>query len=122
MTGENIKVDTLKKHKDFVFLRKRGEYIRQQAFTLNYKVHSTKDIFLGYTISKKVSKKAVVRNRIRRRMKSAVSKAIKEINFTVSGSFVFICRLDIYTLEYEKLVQEIKTSLGRIGGLNEKIC
>ena len=58
------KLPTLRKRRDFEFTQRKGARLASHYFNLYFLPHSESG--LGITVSKKVSKKAVVRNRIRR--------------------------------------------------------
>ncbi len=63
----------------------------------------------GIVISKKVSKKAVVRNRIKRRIKGALRELIDRIR---PGRLVtIVCRSVITECEYDEILRELKKLL-----------
>lgn len=55
-------------HNSVTSLYRRGETVRGQNITLKYSVRGDKPYRVSVVVSKKVSKSAVVRNRIRRRI------------------------------------------------------
>lgn len=55
-------------HNSVTSLYRRGETVRGQNVTLKYSVRGDKPYRVSIVVSKKVSKSAVVRNRIRRRI------------------------------------------------------
>jgi ribonuclease P protein component len=63
----------------------------------------------GIVISKKVSKRAVVRNRIKRRIKGALRELIARIR---PGCLVtIVCRSVITECEYDEILRELKKLL-----------
>jgi ribonuclease P protein component len=63
----------------------------------------------GIVIGKKVSKKAVVRNRIKRRIKGALRELISQI---LPGRLVtIVCRSVITGCEYDEILRELKKLL-----------
>jgi ribonuclease P protein component len=63
----------------------------------------------GIVISKKVSKRAVVRNRIKRRIKGALRELIDRIR---PGRLVtIVCRSVITECEYDEILRELKKLL-----------
>jgi ribonuclease P protein component len=63
----------------------------------------------GIAISKKISKKAVVRNRIKRRIKGALRELISQI---LPGHLVtIVCRSVITECEYDEILRELKKLL-----------
>lgn len=67
-------------HKSLSFLFKRGKTQRSEFITLRYVSSKSEDYRLAIIVSKKVSKSAVVRNRIRRRLYEAVRTIHKDSN------------------------------------------
>lgn len=68
----------------------------------------------GFTATKKLGN-AVVRNRIRRRLKEAVRKA--QSHLAVAGyDYVVVARPPAMDLPFERLVQDFETGLKRIHG------
>jgi ribonuclease P protein component len=63
----------------------------------------------GIAIGKKVSKRAVVRNRIKRRIKGALRELISQI---LPGRLVtIVCRSVITECEYDEILRELKKLL-----------
>ncbi len=63
---------------------------------------------IGVSVSKKVSKSAVVRNTVRRRVYSSIQNFIKELP---KGMFLFVAKPGIEKIKGEKLKEEIKRLL-----------
>lgn len=60
-------------HNSLNFTYKQGKAVRSQAITLRYAKNTRRDTYrVAVVVSKKVSKSAVTRNRIRRRVYEAV--------------------------------------------------
>lgn len=66
-----VKVNTLKKQTDFKRVFNNGKIFGNRNFILYYKKNDCVFNRLGIIVSKKISKKSVVRNKIRRRIKEA---------------------------------------------------
>ncbi len=73
------KINRLRKEKDFEKLFKKGESFKNGLLILKTIKNNLKEDRFGFIISKKVSKKSVVRNKIKRRLKSIVQQNIKNI-------------------------------------------
>ncbi|MCM2344018.1 MAG: ribonuclease P protein component [Alphaproteobacteria bacterium] len=73
---------------------------------------------LGLTVTKKLSKSAVVRNRIRRRLRAA---AYDVLPFAAQSGhdFVLIGRPESEHLDYDKLCKDMRWCLKRLECLNE---
>ncbi len=73
------KINSLKKEKDFEKLFKKGKSFKNNFLTLKIVQNNLKESRFGFIISKKVSKKATLRNKIKRRLRSIVWQNIKNI-------------------------------------------
>ena len=64
----------LKKASDFAFVAKKGSIINTPYFNLKYILSKFDDIKVGIVISAKISKKAIIRNKIKRQIRHIVYK------------------------------------------------
>lgn len=74
------KKNRLKKKKDFEKVLKKGKGFKEDFLILKVKKNRLKELRFGFIVSQKVSKKAVVRNKIKRRFREVVKERIKRIN------------------------------------------
>ncbi len=74
------KKNRLRKKKDFEKVLKRGRGFKEDFLILKVKKNRLKELRFGFIVSQKVSKKAVVRNKIKRRFREAARERIKRIN------------------------------------------
>lgn len=72
--------------------------------------NDTDDKF-GFIVSKKVDQRAVVRNKIKRRIRSAVEKLLPEI--TARREFLFILKREAIGIKPEEFYKTLKTILGK---------
>ena len=70
----------LRKNNDFKKVLKDGKGFKEDFLILKFKKNRLKELRFGFIVSQKVSKKAVVRNKIKRRFREAVKEKIKRIN------------------------------------------
>ncbi len=70
------KENRLKKQKDFERVFKQGKYCKQDLIFLRVEKNDVKVSRFGFIVSKKVSKKAVVRNKVKRRMREVIKKRL----------------------------------------------
>ncbi|QQG36464.1 MAG: ribonuclease P protein component [Micavibrio aeruginosavorus] len=108
-------------------LRKRGDFLRVQGSGCKWVAPGVIMITapgqggqtgFGLTVTKKLSKSAVIRNRIRRRLRSAAYDVLPR--FARSGQdYILIARLESGTIDYEKLCKDIYWCLKRLECLNE---
>ncbi len=64
---------SIKNNRDFMFMYKRARSLCADCLVLYVRKNKTEDLKLGITVTKKVGK-AVIRNRIRRRIKEVFSE------------------------------------------------
>ena len=108
------KVHRLKKTKDFQAVYKRGQYYKSSHFLMRVLSgdHQTKNPFptqFGISISQKISKKAVVRNRLKRQIKAAIRSLLPMI---IPGLKVVITVLhNRNECNYEHFLRELKQLL-----------
>lgn len=88
----------------------RGEYVRVSVAPSAEEVN-----MVGIVVSKKVSNKAVVRNKVRRRIKSIIDRWFKE-NCTVGIELVIGANLQAVEAQYKSLKEEIEKILMRLVG------
>ncbi len=100
--GRKIKFETLKRSSEFSNLYKNGK--RRGSFYFNLIIMNCNDrceiIRLGYSINKKIGK-AVVRNRLRRRVKEIFRELFKD--HTGSLDILFIAKKQVTELGFAEL-------------------
>jgi len=69
----------LKKKKDFEKILKEGRSVKWDGLALKYYSNSFKESRFGIIVSKRVSKRAVVRNKIKRRIREILRRELKKI-------------------------------------------
>jgi ribonuclease P protein component len=88
-----------------------SKYTNSSAFSLRFVIPvSMKETRVGVSVSKKISKSAVVRNRVRRRAYTALAAIISNLP---SGLFLFVAKSGVEKLRGEKLKDELKKLLGK---------
>jgi ribonuclease P protein component len=95
----------LTKEKDFQRVFKEGKYYQQNFITLKMVKNSLKTSRFGFVIGLKISKKATVRNKIRRRLNEIIRLNLDQIK--PGFDLVILPKLEIA----EKNYQEIKENL-----------
>jgi len=73
------KINRIKKKKDFDEIFKKGKISRGNSLIFKFKKNNLKESRFAFVVSLKVSKSAVVRNKIRRRMSEIIRQNIKNI-------------------------------------------
>jgi len=81
----------------------KKKFSESENFSLLYSPNST-TVRFGVSVSKKISKKAVVRNKIRRRTYSALRDLVLKSN---PGLYLFVAKVGAKDLKGDKLQEEI---------------
>jgi ribonuclease P protein component len=82
------KQNRLKKKKDFELAFKKGKSFKDGFLALRAAQNNLEISRFAFVVSKRVSKKAVVRNKIRRRLSSVAEKEIKNIKNGLDVVFI----------------------------------
>ena len=103
------KRNCLKKKKDFQKVIKKGKKIEKDFLVLKFFENSLKDVSrIGFIVSQKISKKAFLRNRIKRRLREIVKDNLD--NLKPGYDLIFFTKKAIKEkdfLEIEKIVKQI---------------
>ena len=102
-----------------ITIKKRSEFIRSNKFSkkiytpkfIIQKLESTENENIphfGFTITKKIGS-AIVRNKIKRRLKSIIRELLKYRNkyFDLSFNYILICKKEIVKVSYDDLENEL---------------
>ena len=97
------KVNRLKKRYQFNYVYKNGTHFSQGALVLYLTTSKTKDIKVGFAVTKKIGK-AVVRNRIRRQLREIVQKYLP--NLKQNYNIILVARENISTFAFAELEKQ----------------
>ena len=102
-----------------VTIKKRYEFIRSNKFskkiyTSNFIIQKLKSNVInkvphfGFTITKKIGS-AIIRNKIKRRLKSIIRELLKckDTYFDIGFNYILICKKDIVKVSYDNLENEL---------------
>lgn len=108
-----MRIHTLKKREEFVQIAQRGGKFSTPTLVLQHmscpSPHSADDVRIGFTVTRKLGN-AVVRNRIKRRLREASRKLLPE--FAVAGhDYVFIGRSATQHCPYATLLKDMQRAL-----------
>ena len=105
----------LRKNIEFVATYAQGKYISSQYLTLNIgklKPHNDFISKVAFVVSKKIDKRAVVRNKIKRRMREAYKLLIKENpNFQKWMSLIFTAKSNLINAELTVVTEQMRHAL-----------
>ena len=103
----------LKKRSDFEVVKDKGRLYQSPLFGMLVMSENVEETKFGFLISKKVSKRAVDRNRIRRLMAEAVRFKINEIKKKVW--VVFLVKRKMLTVKQDEVKLEVENMMKMVG-------
>jgi ribonuclease P protein component len=106
------KINRIKKKKDFDLIFKKGKSFKTSLLVLKIMKNGLDKNRFGFIVSQKVSKKAVVRNRIRRRLTEMVKDNIKPE--TIAQDVVFIALPGIDKKDFLEIKSEVQKIIDKI--------
>ncbi|TSC95016.1 MAG: ribonuclease P protein component [Parcubacteria group bacterium Licking1014_1] len=107
----------LRKKRDFEAVFKKGRSFKESFLILRTAKNNLEPSRFGFIVSQKVSKKAVVRNKIKRRLREAVMSNIKNIKKGID--IVLIALPGIESKTYSE-TKEILSGLFKKAGITEQ--
>ena len=108
----------LKKNKDFELVFKKGKGLKKGFLYFKYIKNNLKTCRFGFVISKKISKKAVVRNKIKRRLRESIKSKIPFIKESIDGIIIVLPEEKIGNYQaINSLLEEILQKAGLVDNL-----
>ena len=112
-----MKLQTLKKRKDFIKLNKFGKKYHSINFILQKYTNLYREeagLKFGFTATKKLGN-AVIRNRAKRRMRSLITSCLKNDKnfFKDNSSYVLVAKKPLIKASFINLKDEIKECLNK---------
>jgi ribonuclease P protein component len=104
----------LKKRTDFLAVQNKGKKWVSHGLILQVRPNALSQRRVGFTVSKKVDKSAVKRNRIKRRLR-AVAADILPAGAQNGYDYVLVGRATTATRPYETLCQDLTWCLDKLG-------
>lgn len=108
----------IKKKKDFEIIFKKGKSFKNNLFILKFINNDLGYNRFGFVVSQKVSKKATVRNKVRRRLVEVVKKEEKKINLLereITGRDLVVVALpSIDNKEFSEIKESLEAALIKI--------
>jgi ribonuclease P protein component len=103
----------VKKRKDFEKIYKFGKCVSLNCLTMYFVENNLTFSRSAFSISKKISKKAVYRNKIKRRLSSIFYK--KKSSIKVGFDFLFVAKKGILELDYKELENNFNLLIKKAG-------
>ena len=102
------KISSLTKSEDFKNLLNGRKISNPYSIIFFKKISSKSNKFLNVSfVTKKKIGNAVIRNKIKRRLRNIMNDAIKNINMNLNYSYLFIAKKNIYDGEYKMIKDKI---------------
>lgn len=114
----------LQKRRDFLCVQSKGKKWVSQSVVLQTIKREGDDmpdsLRVGFTVTKRVSKKAVIRNRIKRRLRAAAAD-ILSAHAKAGYDYVLVGRIETLDKPYETLKKDLKWCLKRLELLENQL-
>jgi ribonuclease P protein component len=112
------KENRLTKEKEFENVFKKGKVLKEKNLVLKFVKNDLKKNRFGFIVSQKVSKKAVVRNKVKRRLRQIMRKKMKKIKKGLD--LVFVALPGIEKLGFSEVNEIIENILNKSQTLIKK--
>ena len=96
----------IKRHFDFIEMREAPFKAFTKSFVLQMRPNDKNETRVGFTVSKKLSKHAVVRNRLRRQMREIVRLSPTLQEKYPSHDLILIAREEALNRTYQQLTED----------------
>jgi len=104
----------MKRHFDFLEMKETKTKSFTKSFVLQIRPNELGTTRTGFTVSKKISKKAVVRNRLRRQMREIVRLSPDLQEKYPSHDMILIAREEALNRDYPQLVKDFAYLLDHV--------
>ena len=111
------RINRLKKRYQFNYVYKSGEHYSGEHIVLYVASSKTKNIKVGLAVTKKVGH-AVVRNKVRRRLREIIKKQVPILK--QNNNIIVVARDNITEASFEKLSNEFLKLLKKANLINEE--
>ncbi|MDO8530306.1 MAG: ribonuclease P protein component [bacterium] len=101
------KENRLTKKNDFDLVFKKGKNEKRDFLVVKTLKNNLKESRFGFIVSKKVSSKAVVRNKVKRRLRDALQKEVD--NIKEAKDIIFIALPGIEKKEYSDIKEAVSS-------------
>ena len=110
----------IKRHFDFVEMREAPFKAFTKSFVLQMRPNEKNETRVGFTVSKKISKSAVVRNRLRRQMREIVRLSPDLQEKYPSHDLILIAREEALNRAYQQLTADFAYLLTHLHNMDDE--
>ena len=115
-----IKFKSLNKSKDFIRILKKKK-LNTKYFTIYFEknlTNSNKYLNISFVMKKKIGN-AVIRNRIKRKLRNAVQKILKETRIiNLNYTYVIFGKNNVYKDKFDLVLNEMNNTLLKVKKIN----
>ena len=95
------KINIIKENKDFSNILDNGKNVRNRYYNIYYKDKESKYYRFGISVGKKISKQAVIRNKLKRRLKSIIDN--NKNYYSKEKDYIIIMKRNCLESTYDEL-------------------
>ena len=110
------KKNRLRLKKDFQDVKKNNLILNTPLFGVSYMKVDSNQPLIGFVISKKISAKAVERNKLKRKLSEAVRTLLPQIN--KNYKIIFLGKRELKEASFADISNQVESSLKSIGVLS----
>lgn len=115
-TKENLrKLGRLQKRSDFLSVAAGGQKWIAKSMIVQRLPNPSQGVRFGVTVTKKLDKRAVGRNRMKRRLRAVASDVLTRLDAGQGFDYVLIARAECATKPYDDLVRDFEWCLKKLG-------
>ena len=112
------KINIIKESKDFDNIIHTGKYIKNNYYIIYYKDKESDYYRFGLSVGKNISKKAVVRNKLKRRLKSIIDN--NKNCYSKMKDYIIIMKGRCISATYEELEENFLNIINQVKGENNE--
>ena len=106
------KINRIGQKKEFLEVKNKGKMLNSPLFGAIFLIGETEDIKFGFVISKKISKRAVDRNKIKRRMCEVLRKRLSD--FRPGTRMIFLAKKSLLGTSVKDVEMEINKLISNV--------
>ena len=111
----NIKISSLSKSEDFKKIMNGKKIVNKYSIIFFNKISLNKNSQMNVSfVTKKKLGNAVIRNKIKRRLKNILTDALKKININLNYSYLFIAKKNVFDDDFNVIKEYIFSDLKKI--------
>lgn len=112
------KKNRLRLKKDFQDIKKNNLILNTPLFGVSYMKADSNQPLIGFIISKKISAKAVERNKLKRKLSEAIRPLLPQINNNYK--IIFLGKRELKKASFADISRQAENALKNIGALGKK--